>query len=103
MVSIPFSSPSFQKFPALFLLKITGSVSLVNLLFKILIKLLANRPKQVTYKVIGDNQIAFIRGRQITDSIMLVNEIIHNIKIGMHNKGNIVFKLNFEKAFDCVN
>ncbi|EOY04516.1 Uncharacterized protein TCM_019762 [Theobroma cacao] len=36
------------------------------------------------------------------DGIMLINEIIHSMRHKLHNDGGIILKLDFEKAFDCV-
>lgn len=51
---------------------------------------------------ISDTQFAFISGQLITDSVLLANEVIHSIKKGIHFNGGFVLKLDFEKAFDCV-
>jgi hypothetical protein len=48
----------------------------VDNLYKILTKLLANRPRMVTGSVISDTQSAFIKGRQILDGILVANEVV---------------------------
>ena len=77
-------------------------ISLVNSLYKILSKILANRLKKVLPSIISDTQSAFIGGRQIMDGVFVANEVIHSMKIKRWNKGGVVIKLDFEKAYDCV-
>ncbi|GKC26786.1 putative RNA-directed DNA polymerase [Tanacetum coccineum] len=51
--------------------------------------------------VIGPNQSAFIVGRQILDGCLIANEII--IKASIEKTKLLLFKVDFEKAFDSVN
>ena len=75
-------------------------ISLVGSLYKIISKLLASRVKQVMSEVISDHQNAFIKGRQILDSVLIANEAINFMK---KKKGKgYLFKLDFHKAFDSV-
>lgn len=75
-------------------------ISLINSLYKILAKCLANRLRQVIHKLINPSQSAFISGRNITDSIVACNEMVDLLK--HRSSGNFLFKVDFEKAFDCV-
>jgi len=75
-------------------------ISLVGSLYKIISKLLASRVKQVMSEVISDHQNAFIKGRQILDSVLIANEAINFMK-KKKSKGYL-FKLDFHKAFDSV-
>ncbi|KAJ9549873.1 hypothetical protein OSB04_022416 [Centaurea solstitialis] len=76
-------------------------ISLLGCMYKIIAKLLANRLSRVISKLISLNQSAFIKGRQITDSVLIANEISNYAK----RKGLklMLFKVDFEKAFDSVN
>lgn len=47
---------------------------------KILTKLLAERLKKVLSNLIYDTQSAFIRGRQISDCILMTSEVYHALK-----------------------
>ena len=76
-------------------------LSLLGCLYKIIAKLLANRLSQVMSKIISVNQLAFLKGRQIVDSVLIANEIANYAK----RKGMklMLHKVDFEKAFDSVN
>jgi hypothetical protein len=53
-------------------------ISLCNIGHKIITKLIANRLKGILPTIILENQGGFIKGRQITDNIILVQEAIHS-------------------------
>jgi DUF1009 family protein len=75
-------------------------ISLVGCLYKVLAKVLANRLRAVISKIISKTQSAFVKGRQILDGIMIANEMVDDAK--RNNKDLILFKLDFEKAYDSV-
>jgi hypothetical protein len=51
-------------------------ISLVDGVYKIISKVLANRFKQVLEKIILNLQIAFIKRRRFLDSVLVANECI---------------------------
>ena len=65
------------------------------------IKVLATRLKSVLDPVIAENQTAFIKGRQMSDSILITSEI-HSFLKAKKSEG-VILKLDFEKAFDSIN
>ncbi|GKU98552.1 hypothetical protein SLEP1_g11544 [Rubroshorea leprosula] len=75
-------------------------ISLVGAMYKILAKLLANRLKKVLENLIGEQQMAFLKGRQLMDGIVIANEVIDEAK--KKKKKAFLFKIDFEKAFDKV-
>ncbi|GKV48207.1 hypothetical protein SLEP1_g55033 [Rubroshorea leprosula] len=75
-------------------------ISLIGVMYKILAKLLANRLRKVIHKVIGEQQMAFIRGRQLAEGVVIANEVIDEAK--RNKKKSFLFKVNFEKAYDKV-
>ncbi|GJT29944.1 hypothetical protein Tco_0910219 [Tanacetum coccineum] len=56
---------------------------------------------KVISSVIGPNQTAFISGRQILDGCLVANEIVRMVHI--EKLKLMVFKFDFEKAFDRIN
>ena len=78
-------------------------ISLCNVLYKILAKVLANRLKGVLNDVIGQSQSAFVLGRMIFDNAMVAFETIHTMKHKQYGKhGNMAIKLDISKAYDRV-
>src|ERR1044072_1328035 len=51
-------------------------------------------------KVIDDAQSAFVGGRNMLDSVVVANEIVHEAK--SKRKSTLVLKVDFEKAYDTV-
>lgn len=50
--------------------------------------------------MIGENQTPFVPGMQILDGIVILHEVLHELK--MSHKSGIILKLDFEKAYDKV-
>nr|KYP65910.1 Transposon TX1 uncharacterized [Cajanus cajan] len=75
-------------------------ISLVGCMYKILSKVLANRLKRVLPSVIDERQSAFIGGRNILHSALVVNEVVDEAK--RLNKPTLFFKVDYEKAYDSV-
>ncbi|GAU41808.1 hypothetical protein TSUD_299740 [Trifolium subterraneum] len=75
-------------------------ISLVGCMYKVLANVLANRLKSVIDKVILDTQSTFVKGRQILDGILIANEAVDDAK--KRKKELLLFKVDFEKAYDSV-
>lgn len=52
-------------------------ISLCNVAFKIITKILAKRLKRILPSIISETQAAFIVGRIIPDNIMIAHELLH--------------------------
>lgn len=75
-------------------------ISLCNSSYKIISKMLGTRLKPLLNKIISGNQGDFLKGRQILDNVILVQEAIHSNRI-RKEKGMII-KLDMANAFDRV-
>lgn len=75
-------------------------IYLLNVDFKIFTKALNNRFTPIAKQVIGGNQIGFIKGRNILEGVVILHEVIHELKTSK-NKG-LIMKIDFEKAYDKV-
>ena len=76
-------------------------ISLLNVDYKILTKVIANRIKLVLNNLIDSSQTGFIKGRYIGENIRLIYDVIEYAE--KHNKAGILFFADFEKAFDSLN
>ncbi|GKA29337.1 putative RNA-directed DNA polymerase, eukaryota, reverse transcriptase zinc-binding domain protein [Tanacetum coccineum] len=75
-------------------------ISLIGIHYKIIAKVLANRLSKVIDKIVSNEQSAFISGRQILDGPLILSEVIDWFK--KRKKKMLIFKVDFEKAFDSV-
>ena len=71
-------------------------ISLCNVLYKIISKLLANRIKKVLHKLISPWQMAFVLGRKIQENTFLAQEIIHEVKKKREKTGWMGLKIDME-------
>ncbi|GJV03866.1 putative RNA-directed DNA polymerase, eukaryota, reverse transcriptase zinc-binding domain protein [Tanacetum coccineum] len=75
-------------------------ISLIGFHYKIVAKIIANRLSKVIDSIISPEQSAFISGRQILDGPLILSEIVGWYK--KRKKKLMLFKVDFEKAFDSV-
>lgn len=75
-------------------------ISLTNTDYKIYSKVLATRVQTIIKSIISGNQVAYVKGRSISEHIRLVDDII-NIA-NKHNLPGILVSLDFQKAFDTI-
>ena len=78
-------------------------ISLCNVSYKIISKVLANWLKKILVDVINESQSAFVPGRQIMDNILVAFEIMYCINGRRKGKEALMaLKLDMSKAYDRV-
>jgi len=78
-------------------------ISLCNYAYKIISKIMANRLKQWLPDLISMEQSAFVSGRQIQDNILIVQEVLHQLRIRKWKKKfHAMLKVDMKKAYDRV-
>lgn len=76
-------------------------IALINVPFKICAKACSTRLSPIAHRIISRTQSAFIRGRNILEGPLLLQEIVHSLKRA--RQPAILLKLDLEKAYDRVN
>jgi len=75
-------------------------ISLIGCINKIVAKVLSNRLKKVLPCIIDEHQSTFMEGRQLLHSVVVASKAVEEAK--RRNKSCLVFKVDYEKAYDSV-
>ncbi|WVZ57602.1 hypothetical protein U9M48_007966 [Paspalum notatum var. saurae] len=75
-------------------------IYLLNVSFKIFIKMATNRIVKVAHKIIRPSQTAFLPGRNIMEGAVVLHETLHELH--RKNLNGVIFKIDFEKAYAKV-
>jgi mannosylglycoprotein endo-beta-mannosidase len=77
-------------------------ISLCNVIYKIIVKCIANRLKPHLPDYIHPSQQAFIEGRRISNNIIIAQEITHSFALKSWKHSAFMLKIDLAKAFDRV-
>ena len=78
-------------------------ISLCNVGYKIILKILSSRLKCLLPKIISETQSAFVAGRLITDNIFMDQEMFHTLRTNQSCKDKFVaIKTDMSIAYDRV-
>ena len=81
-------------------IELSRPIRLLNVSFKIFTKVGTNRLTQIAHSMVRPTQTAFMPSRHILEGVVVLHETLHEI----HSKklDGVVFKVDFEKAYDKV-
>jgi len=75
-------------------------IGLCNVTYKLVTKFIVNKLKRVLLWLISPLQSSFIPRRQITDNVIVMQEVLHSMRRKTGTKGWMAIKLDLEKAYD---
>ena len=78
-------------------------ISLCNVVYKIISKILVAKLSPLLHKLISPHQSAFLQGRWIIENQVIVQEMMHSFKTQKVKTGLMAIKLDLQKAYDRVN
>ncbi|XP_016755376.1 uncharacterized protein [Gossypium hirsutum] len=76
-------------------------ISLCSVLYKLVMKIIANRFKIIFPKIIGQEQASFIAGRSIIDNVIIAQKVLHSMRVKKSLQW-MAIKIDLEKAYDRV-
>ena len=75
-------------------------LALLNTDNKIFVKALAARIQGIQNKITHESQTGFVKGRQLSENIIKIMEIMQNCE--NHHMNGLLVSFDFEKAFDTI-
>jgi len=73
-------------------------ISLCNVVYKIISKVIANRLKPLLPTLISEEQIGYVEGKQILNNIIQTYEVVHSLK--SNKQAGMIIQLDLAKAYD---
>ena len=78
-------------------------ISLCNVVYKVITKVLVNRLRPYLQNIISPLQNSYILGRCAIDNMIVAQEVLHYMHKTKIKKGVVAFKIDLEKTYDRVN
>jgi hypothetical protein len=78
-------------------------ISLCNVTYKLISKIIVSRLRPFLDGIVSPLQNSFIPGRSTKDNAIVFQEVLHSMRKSKKKNGDMVFKLDLEKAYDRVN
>ncbi|KAL2902408.1 hypothetical protein RDABS01_027490 [Bienertia sinuspersici] len=75
-------------------------ISLCNVIYKLVTKVLVQRIKGVLPSLVSPTQCSYVPGRQITDNIVIFQEVLHSMRTKQGKEAYMAIKIDLEKAYD---
>ncbi|KAK9939901.1 hypothetical protein M0R45_016581 [Rubus argutus] len=75
-------------------------ISLCNTIYKVISKMIVARIRPLMKLLISPNQVSYVRGRHISDNILVAQELLFKFKKSSGMKGFIAWKIDLSKAYD---
>lgn len=76
-------------------------INLLNVIFKLITKMISNRMSKIIANLINEDQTGFIKGRFIGENIRLVIDVIQQAKL--RNQTGLLVLCDMQKAYDSLN
>ena len=77
-------------------------INLCSVMYKVTTKIIVNRMTNLMKYVVSPNQVSFIKGRSITDNIIIAQECVHSMNNCKTKAGWMTIKVDLEKAYDKI-
>ena len=75
-------------------------ISLCNVIYKVVTKIIANRLRPIMPVIIAPTQCGFICNRSSSHNIIVAQEVIHKMRAVKGKRGFMSIKIDLEKAYD---
>nr|XP_011457336.1 PREDICTED: uncharacterized protein LOC105349397 [Fragaria vesca subsp. vesca] len=75
-------------------------ISLCNTLYKVVSKIILQRLRPMMSTLVSPTQVSFILGHNITDNIIVAQEMMHKFHNSKRNLGFMAWKIDLAKAYD---
>lgn len=72
-------------------MKLFRPISLCNVVYKAITKIIVARIRPMLLKIISPNQSSFIPGRSTTDNTIITQEVLHTLRAKKGKKGGMIF------------